>query len=220
MLKRAFLSGLMLLGTVLPLAAQEMISVRSEESLNRLGVAIGVCGIASDRINPSLLLSALYSRTILQGLDLEFSVQHTAGSRFSRYDPVSPNIDIVPPLVLRTDYDMSFWNLTTADATVLFSPWTSGFRFGIGATLQNRQYGSANTLQIPSNQPPSIYYYQERLVLGGNLKIDYVIPLSKTLDIGLRTQAHLLLFRLTGDDAVKVFADGTASASLFLRVGF
>jgi hypothetical protein len=202
------------------LAAQEIGSVQSELSLNWLGVAIGVCGIASDRINPSLLLTAMYSRTIGQGLDLELSVQHTAGSRFSRYDIVSPNIDIVPSKVLRTDYDLSFWNLTTADATVLFSPWTSGFRFGIGATLQNRQYGSANTLQVPSNQPPSTYYYGERLVLGGNLKIDYVVPLSKTLDIGLRTQAHILLFRLTGDDSVKVFADGTASASVFFRVGF
>jgi hypothetical protein len=92
MLKRAFLSGLLLLAAALPLAAQEIGYGQSESSFNRLGVAIGVCGIASDRITPSLLLTAMYSRTIAQGLDLELSVQHTAGSRFSRYDIVSPLI--------------------------------------------------------------------------------------------------------------------------------
>ncbi len=230
MLKRAFLSGLMLLGVLLPLAAQEtnplqnMGAAQSEVS-NRLGVAVGVLAATSD--GSSALLSAMYTRSILQGVEMELSFQHSALSR-TFGDP--PTQNSLP------DYSIYFRNYSTIDGTVLLAPFStgflSGFRFGAGATFQFREQGSVRTVPVSlrllpdslavvlRTYPPSSYTYSNGLVFGGHLKIDYVIPLSKMVDIGVRIQGHVLLLRLTGDDSVKVFADATGSASIFLRVGF
>lgn len=230
MLKRAFLSGLFLLGAVLPLAAQEtnplqnMGAAQSEVS-NRLGVAIGILGGFGD--GSSALLSAMYTRSILQGVELELSFQHSALSRAFGDPPTQSSLP---------DYSIYFRNYSTIDGTVLLAPFSNGFlagfRFGAGATFQFREQGSVRTVPVSlrllpdslaavlRTYPPTSYAYRNGLVFGGHLKIDYVIPLSKMIDIGIRTQAHVLLLRLTGDDPVKVFADGTGSASIFLRVGF
>ncbi len=229
MLKRAFLSGLMLLGALLPLAAQEtnplqnMGAAQSEVS-NRLGVALGVLGATSG--GSSALLSATYTRSILQGVEMELSFQQSAYSVAFGSPPSQSSV---------SDYSIFFRNYSTIDGTVMLAPFSSGFlsgfRFGAGATFQFRWQGTVGTalpslpLRLDSlpalrTYPPSAYAYSNGLVFGGHLKIDYVIPLSKMVDIGLRTQGHFLLLRLTGDDPVKVFADATGSASIFLRVGF
>lgn len=59
----------------------------------------------------------------------------------------------------------------------------------------------------------------ERLSLGGNLTLDYVFPLTQMLDLGIRTQAQVLLYRLN-DEPVRVFADGAASIGVFLSIKF
>ena len=230
MLKRTFLSGLLLLVAVLPLAAQEInplqnMGAAQSEVSNRLGVAIGILGGFGD--GSSALLSAMYTRSILQGVELELSFQHSALSRAFGDPPTQSSLP---------DYSIYFRNYSTIDGTVLLAPFSngflSGFRFGAGATFQFREQGSVRTVPVSlrllpdslaavlRTYPPTSYAYRNGLVFGGHLKIDYVIPLSKMIDIGLRTQAHVLLLRLTGDDPVKVFADGTGSASIFLRVGF
>lgn len=227
MLKRTFLSGLLLLAAVLPLAAQESSDTPWIPS-NRLGAGFGIIGVAGGA-SSGTLLSVMYSHTLLPCVDVEASLQSTTSSGFRE-------IDLTHTLVSPNYYNLSFLNLTTFDATVVFSPFRagilSGVRLGVGATVQNRQIGIATTYQggIGTNPPdsalriypPSYYAYTNDVVFGGNLKLDYVIPLSQVLDVGARLQTHILLLRLSGNnnDAVRVFASGTASASIFFRVGF
>ncbi|MCU0424486.1 MAG: hypothetical protein MUF71_02550 [Candidatus Kapabacteria bacterium] len=214
----------------LPVSAQELpqsspnITEQRWTPQNRLSTGVGVMGIVGGN-KGALSLSAMYSRTLLPLLEVEIAFQKAGSSSFYQYISPSPNsID---------QYNLSFWDATVYDATLLFSPFRSGIlsglRIGAGATVQNLQRGMVREYPYSSGAqslnptiktyPPSYYSYEERLSLGGNLKLDYVFPLTQMLDLGIRTQAQVLLYRLN-DEPVRVFADGAASIGVFLSVKF
>ena len=196
MLKRAFLSGLLLLGAVLPLAAQET-SDTLWVPTNRLSVGIGLNGW-------NLLLTAMYSRNISSNIELEGSFWN---ANSSSYDLVT-----VGQVAGIDKYDLSFRNFSTLDATALFSisdrrkDIHNNFprlRFGAGLSVQYQKwdYSRVYRSQSAAIQRDSILIPQplfsgigETLFFGVNAKLDYVLPVAQTLDIGFRGQYHLLLF--------------------------
>ncbi len=219
MLKRAFLSGLMLLGTVLPLAAQELPDT-SWVPTNRLSA--GVC------IAPSLspLLFATYSRSINPDIELEAALQNSSWSSFQ--------LARDQPIVGIDKYDLSFNNSMTIDATALFSLQDrrkdihynfSRLRFGGGVSLQYYKFGYAPVYypQRGSNQDSVLIYPtiaqggSEILYFGINAKFDYLLPVSRVIDIGLRGQYHLL-FHFPGQGTISF--GGGLSLGAFASVRF
>jgi hypothetical protein len=190
---------------------------------NRLSVGGGALVGVNSYSAP--LLSVMYSRTFAQGLDVELSFQNGASSRFS-------STDLTHTVVSSNYNSLGFVNLSNLDATLLWTPSATrhGFRIGLGPTLQYRQFGYVSTFQGSTTKnppdsllrvyPPSYYQYSEGWVLGGNLKLEYLFAITNVFDVGVRTQAHVLLLRLNNSDAVRIFADGSAAASLVLGVRF
>ncbi|MBD1208075.1 MAG: hypothetical protein H9535_06585 [Ignavibacteria bacterium] len=236
MLRRA-LVVLLMSASSLPLAAQvagvsPLAEIRNEsakEKINaeeaptsvfpdsRLSAGVGAIFLPTDKISPGFLLSAMYSRSLLPGLEVEAAVQHHSGVSTTRF--VS---SVSPRFVLAADEFNNFysWNCTSVDMAMLFSPAPVGFRFGIGATVQVREQTSAtDILNFTQGSRPQFYHYQN-VSLGGNIKVDYLLPLSPILDAGLRAQWHVLFASGIGYEPPRIVPDMQGSALAFLSVRF
>lgn len=183
----------------------------------RLSAGVGAIFLPTDKISPGFLLSAMYSRSLLPGLEVEAAVQHHSGVSTTRFVSSAS-----PGTMLTSDGFNNFysWNFTSVDATLLFSPAPTGFRFGIGATMQVREQTYAtDVLTFTQGSRPQFYYYQSAS-LGGNIKVDYLLPLSPILDAGLRAQWHVLFASGIGYEPPRMIPDMQGSALAFVSVRF
>lgn len=184
---------------------------------SRLSAGVGAIFLPTDKISPGFLLSAMYSRSLLPGLEVEAAVQHHSGISTTRFVSSASS----GTASTADGYsDFYSWNCTSVDATLLFSPAPTGFRFGIGATVQVREQTYAtDVLTFTQGSRPQFYHYQNAS-LGGNIKIDYLVPLSPILDVGLRAQWHVLFASGIGYEPPRMIPDMQGSALAFVSVRF
>jgi hypothetical protein len=199
---------------------------------NRLSIGGGICVTA--QAFPLPLWSAFYSYALANNLELEASFQNGANAQSTPADVISRTpVNIVVPI---TYYKIIFRNYTTVDVSLFWVPSTSnhantGFRIGLGGTLQNRQFGAVVPrvgafLRNPTDTIPETYLYSysqryvEGVSLGCNLKIDYLFGLTQTIDVGIRAQGHFLFWYFGVNEPLRSLTDGTASIGVFGGVRF
>lgn len=183
----------------------------------RLSAGVGAIFLPTDKISPGFLLSAMYSRSLLPGLEVEAAVQHHSGVSTTRFVSSASPRTTFPADVFSNFYS---WNCTSIDATLLFSPAPTGFRVGIGATVQVREQTYATDVLTFTQGSRSQFYHYQNVSLGGNLKVDYLLPLSPVLDVGLRAQWHVLFASGIGHEPPRMGTDMQGSALAFLSVRF
>jgi hypothetical protein len=155
------------------------------------------------------MLSLLYGQRLSSLTELEASL-HYLGHSDNLFSPPLGNI---------FQFASTTW---TSDVSLMFAPF-SGFaqslRVGTGVSL--RWHSRVSTaLSIVNNATNAVALYSERLMLGGNLKLDYPIALSEHVDIMLRLQTHVLMLPFSGDNHFQAYRkyDGSASLGMFLSL--
>lgn len=183
----------------------------------RLSAGVGAIFLPTDKITPGFLLSAMYSRSFLPGWELEAAVQHHSGVSTTRFaSSTSPGT-----MLAANEFNYFYaWNFTNIDATLLYSLAPTGFRFGIGATVQARQQTYATDFFILMQGSRPQFSHFQNVSLGGNIKVDYLLSLSPILDVGLRAQWHVLFASGIGYEPLRMIPDMQGSALAFVSVRF
>jgi hypothetical protein len=96
------------------------------------------------------------------------------------------------------------------------------FSFDIGPSI--RTITSITTdlvtlLNVPDNTHWSAKY-ETALDLGGNVKLDYKLPIDEQIECAFRIQYHQFLFPSIGYHIVTSLGSGSGSIGAFLRVRF
>jgi hypothetical protein len=167
-----------------------------------------------------LMLSMLYARNLSPRTECEFSLNYIGVQRFRDWQG----------RVLPSDKYISVsW---TADATLMAQPFSGLFervRFGAGLSARYHAYttttqdgGSVNlgpagdTLSVIA--PTRGLKLYQGLMLGANIKAEYMLPLSEVIDFSLRGQIHLFFppFVYTSSPPRRLGIGG-GSIGVFLR---
>ncbi len=139
---------------------------------------------------------------------------------------VSPMIDVETSLnyMSRTDgkeQQGRFSNAWIGDATVMFRLFdpSDRFRIGLGASYMQHTFTSGSGTSTDQNgvvtrTPMQVY---ESGALGLNLKLEYLIPLSQKLDLGLRGQIHAFSQPFSGQTYIPGGLGGSAGIGFFVR---
>jgi hypothetical protein len=177
-----------------------------------------------------LMLSTLYSQVIDSVVSIEGSV-HFLGRTSRLYS-------------LQTVNNLDFTIIAssvTADVSLLFNGNTisiQGLHGGLGCSI--RQSSITRTgHQISSFGVPELVIEQQyRWELGANAKLEYVIPMGESTELGLRGQFHLFASPVVGSspslspylldyntfhnsqDVRLIHTGHSASLGVFLRVGW
>ena len=153
------------------------------------------------RLTP--MFSAMYTHKFMPWLDIEGAVHFTgrSGNVFANFISATQ----------------------TGDVSAMFTPFagnTNGlerFRVGGGISLQNTTFAGTGLEMNAQGAYEVRDMYSSSLTWGGHLKVDYLVPLSSNVDLGLRAQAHIVEIPST-----KAFGSYTPSLSLggFIRFGW
>ncbi len=218
MLRTAFTALALVVVSLSTIVAQgvEPFAQSSVSSLpkSRFSGGVGVMTMPTDRLVAGFMMSLLYSSALSEHSELEFALSNHFGVQQSSFSQsLSPMPIPMPPStqLMRNQYS---WNYTTADATVFFTPSASRFRVGGGASVQYRQqtYFVTNENSQGRNAYLSAH---EGLMMGANLKADYLLPLTATLDVGFRAQAHGLFLYVSSTELDRLLPDVQLSGLVF-----
>ncbi|MCU0424484.1 MAG: hypothetical protein MUF71_02540 [Candidatus Kapabacteria bacterium] len=179
---------------------------------SRFSGGVGVMTMPTDRLVAGFMMSLLYSSALSEHSELEFALSNHFGVQQSLFSQSLSPMPMPPSTqLMRNQYS---WNYTTADATVFFTPPTSRFRVGGGASVQYRQqtYFVTNENLQGRNAYLSAH---EGLMMGANLKADYLLPLTATLDLGFRAQAHGLFLYVSSNELYRLLPDVQLSGLVF-----
>lgn len=161
----------------IPLA--DSVSVNNEETkkLHHAGWAFAyAAGTASSGLE-AMMISSMYSYSVESWWDIEASIHYLGRSIRS---------DFLGPL-------RSYGSSWTIDETFMFTPFFHGernaIRLGIGPSIQLLQ--RINNIKDFSNPPIEQVLYGNVMLIGGTFKVEYQIPLSAQVDVGVRGQLNI-----------------------------
>jgi hypothetical protein len=203
-------------GSPLAQTAQEVNSSLGDNNTPRqhyVGIGISYAAGRATFGRPEAMISALYGHTFTHEYGLEIGLHYLAGRMFNyglTYNGIST-------LGVRTSW--------TADATFMLygqEGFLKNFSFGIGPsirTITSITTGLVTLLNVPDNTH-WFATYETALDLGGNVKLDYMLPIDEQVECAFRIQYHQFLFPSIGYHIVTSSGSGSASIGAFLRVRF
>lgn len=161
----------------------------------------------------ALMISTIYSYSIEKWWDLEASLHYLGRS----INAITVTVNGAPPVPFR--FHATSW---TFEATPMFHLAQTGFfqpfRLGLGISL--------HSLTVLNNgrdfvEPDLIYhFYSNAVYVGGTFKLEYNIPLSQRVDIGIRGQLSLYPAEFQGINqlvAANVNSVGFGGLGIFAR---
>lgn len=155
-----------------------------------------------------VMFSTFYSQTLSRTTNIELGLHYLSSAR------ALPSIGINGMNPLPTSLFRLYSISWTGDITYFWQPFADNLGLGIGPAIQWWQRMD-NPQDIQRTQLFEMRL-TETFALGGNLKIEYAIPLTKAMDIGIRGQIHgFLLPVVTG--GFDVPSTGSGSFGVFLR---
>lgn len=199
------------------------------------GVANTV-GDASQYLN-SLTISTFYAVRLGQVVEMAATLS------FSDYslngEDLFYNLNISSIIPTSTKYS-SFTHSLIGDISLILSPFAGDdwrrLRFHLGASVRRAgRISSRSSMSLDSSRRYSSETYTKQVALGGHIAIEYLLPITSTVDIGVRLQAHAYLapFWVEGENVLLEYLNvpgtsrygffpngGAASLGAFLRVSF
>lgn len=206
----------MLLASQFGLFAQEKTSSNSESGMpsatpflrHHAGMGLSWAGGTPTLGGDGIMFSGLYAYSLTQMVDMEMSLNYLGRTEWSLLSS-----------------GQSWGRLSsswTGDATFMFRLFDASdcFRIGVGPSVQWHGFtrgASSSTDQngVTTRQPIQLY---ETTALGANLKLEYLIPISQKLDLGLRGQIHAFSAPFSGPPHVSGGSyTGSAAIGIFVR---
>ena len=199
------------------------------------GVANSI-GDASQYLN-GLTISTFY------GVRLGHVVEVAATLSFSDYSLnggdlfYDLNISSTIPTIRKYS---SFTHSLIGDISLILSPFAGDdwrrLRFHLGASVRRAgRISSRSTMSLDSSRRYSSETYTKQVALGGHIAIEYLLPITSTVDIGVRLQAHAYSapFWVEGENVLLEYLNapgtsrygffphgGAINLGAFLRIGF
>jgi hypothetical protein len=224
-------------------------NIYPEEQLLPLRNSFGICATAtigdmSVLQRPLLMYSLFYGYQYSDVINIEGSIHFLSVNEFGTY--IAPNFfPAGTPIPWNVSQGILSLHSLSGDVSVLFSPFPmikgwSGLRGGVGISARSAgMFGSNMSFDL---QNPKVYNfnlrYSVQTAFGANARIEYLVPLDKTVDIGFRFygQAFLPPIAITGDsipigawyppslpapkEGLNRIAIGALGFGMFLRMSF
>lgn len=173
---------------------------------HHVGMGLSFAGGTPTLGGNGAMLSALYGYAITPMIEAEFSVNYLGRTNAS------------------TVQSTRFANGWTGDMTFMFRLFDASDRFciGFGPSLLWQGFTGGSGFSTDPNGAAMRNPLQtfESMSLGGNLKLEYLFPLSQKMDLGFRGQVHLALEPFSGTSYVPNSVSGSAGIGIFLRGGW
>jgi hypothetical protein len=129
----------------------------------------------------SPLFSAMYSHKFTPFLEVEAAIQFTGRSNQGR-----------------SVFGGSMSSVQTGDISAMFTPFAGSgnsglerLRIGGGISVQNRAFVGTGIFSNGQGQWEVRDIFSSYRKLGATVKLDYIIPLSTNVELGIRAQAHI-----------------------------
>jgi hypothetical protein len=172
------------------------------------GVGLSWAGGTPTLGGDGIMFSGLYAYSLTPMLDMETSLNYLGRAEVS---------------LLSSGQNWGFLSSSwTGDVTFMARLFDASdrFRIGIGPSVQWHGFTRGSTLSTDQNgvttREPIQFY--ETTSLGANLKVEYLIPLSQKLDLGLRGQIHAFSRPFSGPTYITGASyTGSVGIGIFIR---
>lgn len=157
---------------------------KTSERLHHAGWAFSYAAGTATTGREAMMISTMYSYTLEDWCDIEASIHYTGRSwrgdfmGTSRIHATSWAFEATPMIRLSN------------------SGFLQPFRIGLGVSIHSMKYLS--TARDLFNQSLEFAIYSDATYVGGTFKVEYVIPLSSRVDIGVRGQLSLYPLEFQG----------------------
>ncbi len=178
-------------------------------------VGIGVSYATGDAAfgRPEPMISALYSRSFTKDYGLELALHYLAGRIFNS----GLTLNGVGTFAVRTSW--------TADATFMLHGQDGilkNFSVGAGPSIRNLTgiLTGLVTLLDGTENTHIAAKYENLVALGGNVKLEYQLPIDEQVECALRLQYHQFASPFIGYYLTTSWSSASLGVGAFFRVRF